>query len=110
PTCGGPGARLASASPTRQIAKVILAGGACVLVVLALIGPQIGEVPRHGAVSAVDTIIALDVSQSMAVRDIQPDRLHAAQRAIELIGQQLAGSRVGLTLFAGSSVLRYPLT
>lgn len=106
----GSGARLASASPARQIAKLILVGSACLLVVLALVGPQIGEVPRRGAVSSVDTIIALDVSQSMAVRDLAPDRLHAAQDAIELIGQQLAGSRVGLTLFAGSSVLRYPLT
>ena len=106
----GPGARLASASPTRQITKLILVGGACLLVVLALIGPQIGEVPRRVATSSADTIIALDVSQSMAVRDVEPDRLHTAQRAIEMIGQQLVGGRVGLTLFAGSSVVRYPLT
>ena len=107
---GGAGARLASASPTRQVAKLILVGGACVLVVLALIGPQIGEVPRRAATASIDTIIALDVSQSMAARDVEPDRLHTAQRAIELIGQQLVGGRVGLTLFSGSTVLRYPLT
>src|SRR5712691_5277804 len=106
----GPGARLASASPARQITKLILVGGACLLVVLALIGPQIGEVPRRAATSSVDTIIALDVSQSMAVRDVEPDRLHTAQNAVEIIGQQLIGGRIGLTLFAGSSVLRYPLT
>ena len=106
----GPGARLASASPARQVAKVILVGGACLLVVVALVGPQIGEVPRRAATSTLDTIIALDVSQSMAVRDADTDRLHAAQRAIELLGQQLSGGRVGLTLFAGSSILRYPLT
>ncbi|OLB98555.1 MAG: hypothetical protein AUI15_10430 [Actinobacteria bacterium 13_2_20CM_2_66_6] len=105
----GPGSSLASASPARQVTKLILVGGACVLVVVALIGPQVGEVPRRGA-SAVDTIIALDVSQSMAVRDVAPDRLHVAQGAIEVIGQQLAGARVGLTLFAGSSIVRYPLT
>ena len=46
----------------------------------------------------------------MAVRDVETDRLHVAQRAIELLGQQLSGGRVGLTLFGGSSVLRYPLT
>ncbi len=106
----GPGSRLASASPARQIAKLILVGGACLLVVLALIGPQIGDVPRRTATSSVDTVIALDVSQSMAVRDVEPDRLHVAQGAIEIIGQQLAGGRVGLTLFAGSSIVRYPLT
>jgi len=106
----GPGARLASASPARQVAKAILVGAACLLVVVALVGPQIGEVPRRGATSTLDTIIALDVSQSMAVRDADTDRLHAAQRAIELLGQQLGGGRVGLTFFAGSSILRYPLT
>ena len=46
----------------------------------------------------------------MAVRDVPIDRLHAAQRAIEILGQQLSGGRIGLTLFAGSSTLRYPLT
>jgi len=105
----GPGSGLVSASPTRQVTKLVLVGSACILVVVALIGPQVGEVPRRGA-SAVDTIIALDVSQSMAARDVAPDRLHVAQNAIEIIGQQLAGARVGLTLFAGSSVVRYPLT
>lgn len=106
----GPGARLASASPARQIAKLLLVGPACLLVVLALVGPEIGEAPRRAAASTLDTIIALDVSQSMAVRDVDIDRLHAAQRAIELLGQQLSGGRVGLTFFAGSSILRYPLT
>jgi Ca-activated chloride channel homolog len=106
----GPGARLTSASPARQVTKVVLVGTACVLAVLALVGPQIGEVPRRGAASTVDTIIALDVSQSMAVRDVGTDRLHESQRAIEVLGEQLVGSRVGLTLFAGTSVLRYPLT
>ncbi|TMC46562.1 MAG: VWA domain-containing protein [Chloroflexi bacterium] len=106
----GPGARLVSADPALQVAKLILVGAACLLVVLALVGPQIGEVPRRAATSRLDTVIALDVSQSMAVRDVDIDRLHSAQRAIELLGQQLSGGRVGLTLFAGSSALRYPLT
>lgn len=109
-TFGGPGARLASASPGRQMTKLALVGTACLLVVLALVGPQIGEVPRRGAASAVDTIIALDVSQSMAVRDVGTDRLRESQQAIEKLGEQLVGGRVGLTLFAGTSVLRYPLT
>ena len=106
----GPGSRLASASPTLQVVKLTLVGAACLLLVLALAGPQIGEVARRGATSTVDTMIALDVSQSMAVRDVETDRLHEAQRAVEALGQQLAGSRLGLTLFAGSSALRYPLT
>jgi Ca-activated chloride channel family protein len=106
----GPGARLASASPARQLAKVALVGVACLAVATALVGPQIGDAPRRSANAQVDTVIALDVSQSMAARDVAPDRLHAAQQAIELLGKELVGGRVGLTLFAGTSAVRYPLT
>lgn len=106
----GRGADLASASPARQITRLVLVGAACLLVVLALVGPQIGEVPKRAATSTVDTVIALDVSQSMAARDVGTDRLREAQRAIEVLGEQLVGSRLGLVLFAESSVLRYPLT
>ena len=107
---GRSGARFASASPARQVAKIILVGVACFGVAAAFAGPQIGEVQRRGATAQVDTVIALDVSQSMATRDAAPDRLHIAQQAVQILGQQLAGGRVGLTLFAGTSVLRYPLT
>jgi len=107
---GRSGARFASASPARQVAKIILVGVACFGVAAAFAGPEIGEVQRRGATAQVDTVIALDVSQSMATRDVAPDRLHIAQQAVQILGQQLAGGRVGLTLFAGTSVLRYPLT
>ncbi|HEV8468660.1 MAG TPA: VWA domain-containing protein, partial [Candidatus Limnocylindria bacterium] len=107
---GGPGAKFASASPARQVAKIALVGLACFAIAAALAGPEIGEVQRHGATAQVDTVIALDVSQSMAAKDVAPDRLHVAQQAVQTLGQQLAGGKVGLTLFAGTSVLRYPLT
>jgi len=107
---GRSGARFASASPARQVAKIILVGVACFGVAAAFAGPEIGEVQRRGATAQVDTVIALDVSQSMATKDVAPDRLHIAQQAVQILGQQLAGGRVGLTLFAGTSVLRYPLT
>jgi Ca-activated chloride channel homolog len=107
---GGASARLASASPAVQIAKLALVALACLCLAIAFVGPQIGEAPRRGATAAIDTVIALDVSQSMAVKDVAPDRLRAAQQAIEAIGRELAGSRVALTLFAGTSVPRYPLT
>jgi len=107
---GRSGARFASASPARQVAKIVLVGVACFGVAAAFAGPEIGEVQRRVATAQVDTVIALDVSQSMATRDVAPDRLHIAQQAVQILGQQLAGGRVGLTLFAGTSVLRYPLT
>ena len=107
---GGRGATLTTASPTRQIVKVALVLVACLALAAALLGPEIGETPRRATSGTVDTVIALDVSQSMAAQDVAPDRLHVAQQAIEEIGRDLAGARLGLTLFAGTSVTRYPLT
>ena len=107
---GGAGSALVSASPVRQLTKLALLVVALLAIAVALVGPQIGEAPRKAAERAADVVIALDVSQSMAVRDVAPDRLRSAQHAIEVLGQQLAGSRVGLILFAGGSVQRYPLT
>src|SRR5205823_5213172 len=107
---GGRGATLTSASPPRQIVKVALVLVACLALAAALLGPEIGETPRRATSGTVDTVIALDVSQSMAAQDVAPDRLHVAQQAIEEIGRDLAGARLGLTLFAGTSVTRYPLT
>src|SRR5207237_8778433 len=45
-----------------------------------------------------------------ATRAVAPSRRHAARQARQILGQQLAGGRIGLTLFAATSVLRYPLT
>ena len=107
---GGRGSALVSVNPAVQVAKLGLVAIASVALAIALVGPQIGETPRRGGSTPVDTVIALDVSQSMAVKDVAPDRLHVAREAIEVLGAQLAGGRVGLTLFAGTSAPRYPLT
>src|SRR5205085_6471737 len=103
---GGAGAPLISASPARQVAKLALLAVALLATVAALVGPQIGEAPRRGATATVDTVIALDVSQSMAVTDVAPDRLRGAQQAIQQIAQHVAGGRAGLSLFAGSGTSR----
>jgi Ca-activated chloride channel family protein len=58
----------------------------------------------------VDLVVALDVSQSMAVRDAPPDRLHAARDAIRSLVDDLPGTRVALVLFAANGLVRYPPT
>ncbi|OLD75044.1 MAG: hypothetical protein AUI33_05805, partial [Ignavibacteria bacterium 13_1_40CM_2_61_4] len=106
----GRGSALVSVRPAALVAKLGLLAIASLALAIAMVGPQIGETPRRAASAPVDTMIALDVSQSMGVKDVPPDRLHVAREAIEVLGAQLAGGRVGLTLFAGTSALRYPLT
>lgn len=56
-------------------------------------------------------LFALDVSNSMRARDVDPSRLEAAKAAIRrLIDHLPAGHQVGLLAYAGSSELKVPLT
>lgn len=106
----GSGARLVSTSALRQVAKALLLLLACSALVIALAGPYLDVREREVRLRGVDLVIALDVSQSMAVRDVAPDRLRAARQAIQELAQQLQGSRVALVLFAAEGVVRYPAT
>ena len=64
--------------------------------------------------SGSDTILVVDVSQSMLTRDVQPSRLELAKRKVLDIVERVStvrnGDRLGLVLFAGASYLYCPLT
>jgi Ca-activated chloride channel family protein len=56
-------------------------------------------------------ILALDVSGSMRARDVEPDRMTAAQNAAKaFINEQPRSTRIGLVAFAGTASLVQPPT
>ncbi len=73
--------------------------GALAALALASARPQISlQVP----ISASTVIIALDVSGSMCATDVPPNRLTAAQAAVqEFVQAQDPDTRIGLVLFSG---------
>ena len=83
---------------------------AFVSVAIALAGPFVDLRLRGARRLGVDIVLAIDVSQSMATRDVEPDRLRAARHLAEQLGERMSGSRVSLVLFAGQGTLRYPAT
>jgi Ca-activated chloride channel family protein len=83
---------------------------AATLTVVAAARPQWGNFEVSRERSGVDLVIALDISQSMVAEDAQPSRLGLAQsEAVRLIEAQ-RGSRIGLVFFAGTAIVRSPLT
>jgi Ca-activated chloride channel family protein len=81
----------------------------------AAIGALVLAMARPTAVVAVPTadrtiVLALDVSRSMCAADISPTRLQAAQAAaIEFVGRQPAGTRIGVVAFSGfAAVIQVP--
>lgn len=59
-------------------------------------------------------MLAVDISQSMMVTDVAPDRLSFTKRKIldliDVVKQRVPGLRVGITLFAGAAYVYCPPT
>ena len=80
------------------------------VLVLALIGPELGYNWREQKGQGLEIVFALDTSKSMLATDIQPSRLERAKLAIKNLLPQIAGNKVGLVAFAGTAFLQSPLT
>jgi len=86
------------------------------LIFLAALIVMIAAVARPAAVvrlpSQHETIIlALDVSGSMRAKDVEPDRMTAAQNAAKtFINEQPRSTRIGIVAFAGTASLVQPPT
>ena len=99
-----------SASPARRRwkAAALLLGVA--LVVLALTRPGWNPKPKVLTRRGRDVVFVLDVSRSMLAEDLAPNRLERAKLAIGDCLARLEGDRVALVAFAGSAVVKCPLT
>jgi Ca-activated chloride channel family protein len=82
---------------------------ACALVIVALARPRWGIRWQEGQ-GGLEVIVALDASNSMLAGDFKPDRLQRAKLGLAELLKKLAGDRIGLVAFAGSSFLQCPLT
>jgi len=80
------------------------------LMLLALAGPRWGSHYQEVSQKGVDIMIVLDVSTSMLVSDVKPDRLERARREISDFIQVVQGDRVGLVAFSGAAFTQCPLT
>ena len=104
------GRLLAQVSPARRRWKQALWLLAMVGVILALARPCWNPVAQEVKRQGRDVVFVLDVSRSMLADDLKPNRLERAKLAINDCLEVLEGDRVGLLVFAGTSLVRCPLT
>lgn len=105
---------VAGRSTPREVLKAILVLIGLAALVVALARPRWGftweEVQRKG----VDIVVALDVSDSMLVEDVQSggglSRLERAKREIADLLELLEGDRIGIVAFSGTAFVQCPLT
>ena len=80
------------------------------LLLFALAGPRWGSHYEEVSQKGVDVMLLIDVSPSMLVEDVPPNRLERARREILDFIKVVQGDRVGLVAFAGAAFVQCPLT
>lgn len=83
---------------------------ACAALTTALARPQGDAGTRTEKSLGRNVLIALDLSRSMRVSDVKPDRLSRAKMTIHELLEAMPDERFGLIGFAGSAYIHAPLT
>lgn len=100
----------ALADPARRVLKAALLLAALGCLIVALARPAWDQVQEEVVQRGRDVVFLLDVSRSMLAQDLPPNRLERAKLAIRDTVDQLQGDRVALAVFAGSTIVKCPLT
>lgn len=100
--------RRSSSIPRWVSLFLLLSGSACLIG--ALSRPQGDAGTRTETAQGRNVLIALDLSRSMRVTDVKPDRLGQAKVIIYELLEKLNNDRIGLIGFAGQANIYAPLT
>lgn len=89
----------------------VLKVAAVVLAIVALARPQRADTKIKRNVEGIDIMVALDISDSMLIEDMQPEnRLESSKLIIRQFIEKRFSDRIGLVVFSGESYTRVPLT
>jgi len=97
-------------NPRKRLWKQALLFAAIAAVIVAIARPAWNPQPQTVHREGRDVVFIVDVSRSMLAEDLAPNRLERAKLSIRDCLEGLNGDRVALIAFAGSSVVKCPLT
>lgn len=80
------------------------------LMILALMRPQYFSKNALVNTKGINIMIAIDVSDSMKAKDIEPNRLLAAKKVIRDFIKERGNDRVGLIVYSGDSYIQSPFS
>ncbi len=83
---------------------------AVALIALAIARPAHSPVSRKVERTGRDVVFVIDVSRSMLAQDLRPSRLERAKLMVGDVLDSAQGDRVGIVAFAGTPVVRCPMT
>lgn len=96
--------------PQNRKVKNILFIIGLLFVIISYLGPQWGQKPHVVKAEGLDICFALDLSKSMLVEDVSPNRLSQIKNQLMIFLPKLTGDRVSIVAFAGSGYVVAPLS
>ena len=97
-------------SAYRPDVKFWLAISALTMLTLVLARPQFGSKMESVTRQGIETVIALDISNSMLAEDIAPNRLEKSKKIISKLIDKFENDKIGLIVFAGDAFVQLPIT
>ena len=97
-------------SRVRVETKFWLVLAALALLIVMLARPQMGTRVENVKRTGIETIIAMDISNSMLAQDVVPSRLSKSKMLVETLVDKFDNDKIGLIVFAGSAFVQLPIT
>ena len=97
-------------SRLRPAVKFWLLLGALALLIVMIARPQFGTKINREKRTGIETIIAMDISNSMLAEDVAPSRLDRSKMMVENLVDHFTNDKIGLIVFAGDAFIQLPIT
>lgn len=94
----------------RLAVKFWLLMAAMALMVVMVARPQMGTRISHEKRQGIQTMICLDISNSMLAQDVEPSRLEKSKIVVEDLVDHFRNDKIGLVVFAGDAFIQLPIT
>ena len=80
------------------------------LIIVVLARPQMGAKVADDERQGIETIIAIDISNSMLAQDVVPSRLDKSKMLVENLVDHFTDDKIGIVVFAGDAFVQLPIT
>ena len=97
-------------SKYRPAVKFWLVWSALAMVVFMMARPQFGSKMETVKRQGIETVVALDISNSMLAQDVTPNRLEKSKNLISRLLETFNNDKVALIVFAGEAFTQLPIT
>lgn len=94
----------------RPSVKFWLLQAALALIIVMLAQPQFGTKISQEKRQGIETLICMDISNSMLAQDVTPSRLDRCKMMVENLVDNFTDDKIGLIVFAGDAFIQLPIT